>query len=79
VLPSLSTSLESTPIGFFRWGCLKDRVYVRPLPRDITYFKTRTVEAIQSTDRETLSKARDELLYCLNVVRVTNGAHIEHL
>jgi hypothetical protein len=41
--------------------------------------KIRIREAIQSTDRETMSKTREELLYRLAVTRVTNGALIEHL
>jgi hypothetical protein len=31
------------------------------------------------TDRGVLSKARDKLLYRLYIIRVTSGAHVEHL
>jgi hypothetical protein len=44
---------------------------VRPvITRDITDLEIRIREAIQSTDRSTLSKARDELLCRLDITRV---------
>jgi hypothetical protein len=36
-------------------------------------------ESIQSIDLNTMNKTWDELLYRVDVIRVTNGAHIKHL
>jgi hypothetical protein len=81
VFSGLSRSPDLTPMHFFLWECVKNPEYVRPLPRDITDLKIRIRKAIQSIDRYTQWKTRDELLYRSEVIRVTNGrlTHIEYL
>jgi hypothetical protein len=58
---------------------LKDLVYVPPLPRDINDIMIRIRELIQTFDWDTMNRTWDELLYCLDVISVTNGVHIKHL
>jgi hypothetical protein len=72
-------SPDLTPMDFFLWRCVKDLVYVPPLPRDIKDLMIRIRESIQSVDRDTVNKTWNELLWRVDVIRVTNGAHTEHL
>ena len=49
------------------------------IPRDVDELKTRITEAVSTIDNAMLGLVRQELDYRLDVCRVTNGAHIEHL
>ncbi|GFW24247.1 uncharacterized protein TNCV_738731 [Trichonephila clavipes] len=60
-------------------GVIKDRVYVPPLPADIPDLRHRTEAAVARISSDTLKKVWDELAYRLDMYRVTNGAHTEHL
>jgi hypothetical protein len=57
-------------------GCI---VYVPPLPPDLADLKAWIIEAVKNTDAPMLMHMRQELEYCIDVCRVTRGAHIEHL
>jgi hypothetical protein len=52
---------------------------VPPLPLDIDQLNLRITAAIVTIDRNMLERLCDELGYRLDIFRVTNGAHIEHL
>ena len=54
-------------------------VYVPPIPRDVDELKARITEAVSTIDNAMLGRVWQELDYRLDVCRVTNGAHIEHL
>ena len=70
---------DLTPCDFFLWGFLKGLVYVPHIPRDVDELKARITEAVSTIDNAMLGRIRQELDYRLDVCRVTNGAHIEHL
>ena len=72
-LPPRSPS--ATPCDFFLWGYVKDQVYVPPLPASIPELKVRIRTAIETITVD----MRNELDYRVDVCRITNGAHIEHL
>ncbi|PNF22978.1 hypothetical protein B7P43_G11389 [Cryptotermes secundus] len=72
-------SPDLTPCDFFLWGYIKDRVYVPPLPRTLVELRERIDAAMMTTDRMMLQNVWNELYYRLDVCRVTQGAHIEHL
>jgi hypothetical protein len=57
-------------LDFFLWGYVKDIVY-RTKVRDITNLKQRI------TDEGMLQRTWQEIEYRLDVLRATNGAHIE--
>jgi hypothetical protein len=63
-------------LDFFLWGYVKDIVY-RTKVRDITNLKQRTTDAIATTDEGMLQRTWQEIEYCLDVLRATNGANIE--
>jgi hypothetical protein len=63
-------------LDFFLWGYVKDIVY-RTKVRDITNLKQRITEAIATTDEDMLQRTLQEIEYRLDVLRATNGAHIE--
>jgi hypothetical protein len=67
--------------NFFLWGYVKDRVFVPPLPRDLTDLKTRIIAAVKNIDAPMLTRACvwQELEYRIAVCCVTRGAYIEHL
>ncbi|GFT07564.1 uncharacterized protein TNCV_4045311 [Trichonephila clavipes] len=57
------------------WDC----VYVPSLPVDLPDLRHRIEAAVARIASDTLNNAWDELAYRLDVCRVTNGVHIEHL
>jgi hypothetical protein len=67
-LYNIKHSLQS--FDFFLWGYVKDIVY-RTKVRDITNLKQRI------TDEGMLQRTWQEIEYRLDVLRATNGAHIE--
>lgn len=72
-------SPDLTPCDFYLWGFIKDRVYVPPLPADLHELQNRIEAAVATITEDTLLNVWEELSYRLDVCRVTNGAHIEHL
>lgn len=56
----------------FLWDYVEDRAYEPPL-------KHQVYEVVTSDEQETLRKDRDEFLYCLDFVRITNEVHTEYL
>jgi len=71
-------SPDTTPSDFFLWGYVKDQVYVPPLPASVPEMKVRIRTAIQTITADML-QTWNELDYHVDVCRITNGAHIEHL
>jgi hypothetical protein len=67
------------PCDAFLWGYAKEQVFVLPLPPDIDELKLRFTAAVETIDRNMLERVWDELDYRLDICRVTNGVHIEHL
>ena len=65
-----------TPLGFFLWGYVKDIVYKAKV-RDIDVLKQRISNAMTTIDEAMLQRTRQEIEYRSNVLRATNGAHIE--
>ena len=47
--------------------------------QDLADLKTRITAAMMNIDAPMLTRVRQELEYRIDVCRVTNGAHIEHL
>ena len=72
-------SPDITSCDFFLWGCVKDRVFVPPLPRDLADLKARIIATVKNTDAPMLTHVWRELEYLIDVCCVTRGAHIEHL
>ncbi|PNF41812.1 hypothetical protein B7P43_G02048 [Cryptotermes secundus] len=70
---------DLTPCDFFLWGYIKDRVYVPPLPRTLVELRERIDAVVMTIDRMMLQNVWNELDYGLDVCRVTQEAHIEHL
>ena len=65
---------------FSFWGFVKDKVYVPPLPANLPELRDRFREAVAAVTPDMLiNVVWEELAYRLDVCRVTNGAHIEHL
>lgn len=72
-------SPDLTPCDFYLWGFIKDRVYVPPLPTDLPELRIRIEAAVATIAEGTLNSVWEELNHRLDVCRVTNGGHIEHL
>ncbi|GFW51944.1 uncharacterized protein TNCV_1188751 [Trichonephila clavipes] len=72
-------SPDLTPCDLYLWGFIKYCVYVRPLPADLPDIRHRIEAAVARITSDTLNKDWDELAYRLDVYRVTNGTHVEHL
>ncbi|PSN43404.1 hypothetical protein C0J52_26690, partial [Blattella germanica] len=72
-------SPDMTPCDFFLWGCIKDKVFVPPLPRDLVELRGRIRDAFAAITRDMLARVWVEMEYRLDICRVTKGAHIESL
>ena len=66
---------DATPCDFFLWGYVNDQVYVPSVPASIPELKVR----IRTTIEIITSDIRNELIYRVDVCRITKGAHIEYL
>jgi len=55
------------------------QVYVPPLPASIPELEVRIRTAITTITADMLQTVWNELDYRVDVCRITNGAHIEHL
>lgn len=69
-------SPDITPLDFFLWGYVKDRVYNTAVP-NLRILKDRIKDAIATVSNEMLSSVWQEVEYRLDILRATNGAHIE--
>jgi len=79
VLTTATRSPDATPCDFFLRGYVKDQVYVPPLPASIPELKARIRTATETITADMLQTVRNEIDYRVDVCRITNGAHIEHL
>ena len=70
---------DATQYDFFLWGYVKDQVYVPPLPASIPELKVLIRTAIETITADMLQTVWNELDYRVDVCRITNGAHLEHL
>ena len=71
-------SPDATQCDFFLWGYVKDQVYA-PLTASIPELKVRIRTATETITADMLQTVWNELDYRVDVCRITNGAHIEHL
>ncbi|PNF32700.1 hypothetical protein B7P43_G12963, partial [Cryptotermes secundus] len=69
-------SPDITPLDFFLWGYVKDTIY-KFQARDIDQLKTRVKDAITTVDVSMLARTWQEIEYCLDILRATNGAHVQ--
>ncbi|GBO20745.1 hypothetical protein AVEN_84297-1 [Araneus ventricosus] len=75
-IPCPSRSADITPLDFFLWGYVKNIIYQSPI-RDTDELKSRITAAIQTIDSAMLHRTWLEISYRLDVLRATNGTHIE--
>ncbi|GFV95963.1 uncharacterized protein TNCV_2096321 [Trichonephila clavipes] len=75
----LPYSPDLKPCDFYLWGFIKDCVQVPPLPADLLDLRHRIDAHATRISLDTLKKVWDEFAYQLDLCRVANEAHIEHL
>ena len=69
-------SPDITPLDFFLWGYVKDKVFSTPVP-DITDLKARITDAFATITEDMLENTWREIDYRSDVLRATKGAHVE--
>ena len=69
-------SPDITPLDFFLWRYVKDKVFSTPVP-DIANLKARIADAFATITEHMLENMRSEIDYRLDVLRATKGAHVE--
>ena len=69
-------SPDITPLGFFLWEYVKDKVFSTPVP-DITNLKARISDAFATITEDMLENSWRKIYYRLDVLRETKGAHVE--
>jgi len=61
---------------FFLWGYIKNIVCADKI-RNIQHLQDRITSAIETVTQHMIQKTWQEIEFCLDVSRATNGAHIE--
>jgi len=69
-------SPDITPLDFYLWRYVKDKVFSTPVP-DITNLKARITDAFATITEHMLENTWREIDYRLDVLRETKGAHFE--
>ena len=59
--------------------CISCKVFVPPLSSELADLKARIIAAVKNIDAPMLTRVWQEYECCIDVCRVTRGAHIEHL
>jgi len=75
----LPRSPDLTPYDFFLWGFVKDTVFVPPLSANLQDLRNRITAAVALVDRDMLTRVWNEMDYRIDICRITEGVHIEHL
>ena len=68
-------SPDLTPLDFFLWDYVKDRVFVTPV-NNIGELRCRIRDVIATITGEMLTRTHQEFECRLDIVRATNGAHV---
>jgi hypothetical protein len=69
-------SPDITPLDFFLWGYVKDRVYATPIC-DVAELCRKITDVIHTITSNMLNNTWAEIDYHLDILRATNGAHVE--
>jgi hypothetical protein len=69
-------SSDITPLDFFLWGYVKDRIYATKV-RDLGDLRARIVEAVGTITPDMLQRTWTELDCRLDILPVANGARVE--
>ena len=69
-------SPDITPLDFFLWGYVKDKVYSTPVA-DVETLKERITAALATVTTDILENTWREIEFRLDVLRATKGAHVE--
>ena len=69
-------SPDITPLDFFLWGYVRDKVFSTPVP-DITNLKARITDAFATVTEHMLGNTWREIDYRLDVLRAAKVAHVE--
>jgi hypothetical protein len=67
-------SPDFTPLDFFLWRFVKDRVFVLPLPANVAEFCTAAVAEVTPEMPHSVWQDTD---YRWGVCHITNGSHVE--
>ena len=76
LIPSQPRSPDITPLDFFLWGYVKNIVY-RTTVRDVGDLQQRIIEAFDTVTVDMLARTWLETEYRLDILRATDGAHVE--
>ncbi|GFY00443.1 uncharacterized protein TNCV_1664821 [Trichonephila clavipes] len=63
-----------TPCDFFLWGFIKDKVFIKPLPRDLVELRKRIRNEFAAITRDMLVRVWTEMEHRLNICGVTKVA-----
>ena len=75
-IPWLPLSPDITPSDFFLWGYVKDIVY-RTKVRDVNDLQKRIIQALDTIIVDMPARTWLETEYRLDILRATDGAHVE--
>ena len=62
---------DLTPCDFFLWEFVKDNVFVPPVPANLQELRDRITAAMSIIDRDKLTRVWNELVYRLDVCRIS--------
>jgi hypothetical protein len=68
---------DLTPLDFFIWGFLEDRVFIPPLPASVIELRTRIIDAVAEVVPELIHSMWQDIDYRWDVCCNASGSHIE--
>ena len=80
-IPWPPLSPDFTPLNFFFWGFIKDRLFVLPLTDGLLELRNRIYAAVAEVTPNVLARVGIEIDFRWDTVvcRIKNGAHIEQI
>ena len=66
---------DLTPLDFSVWRCIKDQVFVPPLPASLEELRTWITDVVETTDADVIHRIWDEIAYRWDICPVTRGNH----
>jgi hypothetical protein len=70
-------SPDLTPLDFFLWAFVKDRVFVPPLPANVAELRTGITAAVAEVTPEMLHSVWQDTDYRWDVCCIISGSHIK--
>ena len=71
-------SPDLTPLDYYFWGALKNRVYNHGRPQNLQQLRERIEAEVEATEQAEIGRAVDDIIYRCQYLKTTDGGIFEH-